>query len=148
MRILRLSLLIPALLTFSGVFAGVSDLDVAKKALRDNLWEIARIRAANVDGDEAKVIILESYAHEGKWKEILSQLNSWGNVPATDPFVFYRTLAEARLNGSSSLVDVLSNFKFADKSFARSLAALCVQMSLRDGDVAGAKKIVEDFALY
>ena len=148
MRILQLSLLIPALLTFSGVFAGVSDLDVAKKALRDNLWEIARIRAANAEGDEAKVIILESYAHEGKWKEILSQLDSWGNVPSTDPFVFYRTLAEARLNGSSSLVDVLSNFKFADNSFARSLAALFVQMSLRDGDVAGAKKIVENFALY
>lgn len=148
MRVLPLYLMIPALLTFSGVFAGVSDLDVAKKALRDNLWEIARIRAANAEGDEAKVIILESYAHEGKWKEILSQLDSWGNVPATDPFVFYRTLAEAKLNGSSGLVDVLSNFKFADKSFAKSLAALCVQMSLRDGDVAGARKIVEDFALH
>lgn len=133
---------------FTGAFAGVSDLDVAKKALRDNLWEIARMRATKVENDEAKAIILESYAHEGKWKEILSALDSWGEVPSTDIFVFYRTLAEAKINGSIGVVDVLSKFKFSDKSFSNSLASLCVQISLRDGDKTGAKKIVEDFALY
>lgn len=148
MRVLPLLLFFSTLLMFTGAFAGVSDLDVAKKALRDNLWEIARMRAAKVENDEAKAIILESYAHEGKWKEILSALDSWGEVPSTDIFVFYRTLAEAKINGSIGVVDVLSKFKFSDKSFSNSLASLCVQISLRDGDKTGAKKIVEDFALY
>ena len=148
MRVLRLILFFSTLLMFTGAFAEVSDLDVAKKALRDNLWEIARMRATKVDNDEAKAIILESYAHEGKWKEILSALDSWGEVPSTDIFVFYRTLAEAKINGSIGVVDVLSKFKFSDKSFSDSLASLCVQISLRDGDKTGAKKIVEDFALY
>ena len=148
MRVLPLILFFSTLLMFTGAFAEVSDLDVAKKALRDNLWEIARMRATKVDNDEAKAIILESYAHEGKWKEILSALDSWGEVPSTDIFVFYRTLAEAKINGSIGVVDVLSKFKFSDKSFSDSLASLCVQISLRDGDKTGAKKIVEDFALY
>ena len=38
------------------------ELDVAREALRDGLWEIARTHAAKVEGDAAKLVILESYA--------------------------------------------------------------------------------------
>ena len=146
MRILRLSLLIPALLTFSGVFAGVSDLDVAKKALRDNLWEIARIRASKAEGEDSRIIILESYAREGKWKEILDSIASWGSPPG-DVYVFYETLAKAKTDGSSDIAGVLEKCGFSNPAYAKSLACTAVQTALDASDAALAKRIAEKYSL-
>ena len=45
-------------------------LSIAKEALRDGLWEIARTHAGTNDAEEARLIVLESLAGEGKWDEI------------------------------------------------------------------------------
>lgn len=70
---------------------GESELAVAKEALRDGLWEIARAHAGKVDGDEAKLVILESLAGEGRWDEIGKTLAGWKNLKG-DGFDYYRAV--------------------------------------------------------
>lgn len=76
-----------------GVVSGIkSGLSVARTALRDGLWEVARLHA-RLDGSlEAKEIILESYALEGKWKEVEKSLAEWGKSADGDAFSYYRAM--------------------------------------------------------
>lgn len=50
----------------------VSELEVAREALRDGLYDIARRHAFRVETDEAREIIVETYAREGKWELVLN----------------------------------------------------------------------------
>ena len=68
------------------------DLAVARAALRDRLWEIARSHAMKADGDEARRIVLESFAREGKWSEVAAALKSWGS-PSGGVFDYYAAAA-------------------------------------------------------
>lgn len=146
MRVLPSCLFSVTLLTLGSLFAATNDVEVAKKALRDDLLDIARARAEKSEGNEAKIVILESYAREEKWDRILSALDSWA-LPPTDAFVFYRAQAEARLKGAASVEDVLLKYRFSNQSYARSLAGLLVQMLLRDGEAKKAKVLVEKYSL-
>lgn len=146
MRVSTACLFSAALLAVAPLFAATTDVEVAKKALRDDLLEIARARAEKSEGYEAKTVILESYAREEKWDKILSSLDSWA-LPPTDAFVFYRAQAEGRLKGAAAIESVLSKYKFSNQSYARSLAGLLVQMLLRDGDARKAKVFVEKYSL-
>ncbi len=143
-RIDRCLTVLFAAVVSSGLAA--TDLEIAKKALRDNLWEIARSRAEKAGGHEAKLVILESYARENKWSEILKSLDSW-TVPSEDAFIFYKALAEAQSNGIADCSEILSRCVFSDSAYAESLAALVVQKELDAGNVEKAKKIVEKYSL-
>ena len=70
---------------------GAAELDVAREALRDGLWDVARTHAAGVTNAEAKLIVLESLAGEGKWKSVAEQLDAWKDEkgPAFD---YYRAV--------------------------------------------------------
>ena len=68
------------------------ELEVAKSALRDGLWDVARRHARNVAGNEAKEIVLESYMKEGRWEDILKTLASW-NDPKGEEFYYFRAAA-------------------------------------------------------
>lgn len=135
---------------FAAVFCCVaqatSDLEVAKKALRDKLWNIARNRAEKAEGDEAKLIVLESYAREGKWDEILKCLGTWV-LPPEDTFRFYRALVKVKTAGDKDVGALIENFTFKDPEYAKSLANLCAQIELKSGDVKGAARIVEKYSL-
>ena len=77
------------------------ELDIAREALRDGLWEVARTHAAKVEGPEAKLVTVESYAREGRWKDVLKTLEA--NPDETgDAFVYYRALALARTGTSEA----------------------------------------------
>ena len=98
------------------VFAAAAfadDLPIARKALRDGLWEIARSHAAGSDSDEARLITVESYAREGNWTGLLSALSSW-NFPAAEPFVYYRALALARSGEAQAAEGLLKKTVFSD----------------------------------
>ena len=71
--------------------AGTNDLSVAREALRDGLWKVARTHALPVGSDEAKLVVLESYAGEGKWDEIGRCLSEWKDAKG-DGFDYYRAL--------------------------------------------------------
>ena len=67
-------------------------LSIAKEALRDGLWEIARAHAGTNDTEEARLVVLESLAGEGKWDEIGKRLAGWKNAKG-DGFDYYRAVA-------------------------------------------------------
>ena len=73
-----------------GATAG-DELSVAKEALRDGLWEIARGHAGTNDTEEARLIVLESLAGEGKWDEVGERLTAWKDAKG-DGFDYYRAI--------------------------------------------------------
>lgn len=66
-------------------------LSIAKEALRDGLWEIARAHAGTNGTEEARLVILESFAGEGKWDEVGRRLAGWKNAKG-DGFDYYRAV--------------------------------------------------------
>ena len=69
------------------------ELSVAQEALRDGLWEIARSHAGAGDSSEARLVILESLAGEGKWDEVGRRLADWKNAQG-DGFDYYRAVVK------------------------------------------------------
>ena len=118
-------------------------LDIAKKALRDGLWDIARSHASKLTDDESKLIILESFAREGKWESIKKSLESW-LLPVSDAFNYFRALSTAKITGDYKTV---SDFIFSNSDNARKLALLRAQMAFSSGDLESVKQLVEEYAL-
>ena len=85
----------PASVAFDDAQAAVAasdDLDVARQALRDGLWSVARAHAAKAgDGEEARLVQLESWAAEGKWDEVAKALGSWSDTQSA-AFEYYRAV--------------------------------------------------------
>ena len=69
--------LIVALACAVAFSAAAGELEVAREALRDGLWAVARTHAERAGGDEGRFVILESYAREERWDELLTQLDAW-----------------------------------------------------------------------
>jgi len=78
-----------ALVALALVSYGATEIDIARQALRDGLWEVARAHAARVDSDEARLVVLESLAGEGRWDEIGKHLGEWKGAKG-DGFDYYR----------------------------------------------------------
>ena len=71
------------------------DLSVAREALRDGLWDVARVHAAAsgvATNDAAKLVVLESWAGEGKREEIAKALEEWKDAKGPG-FDYYRAIA-------------------------------------------------------
>lgn len=81
--------MIVCIMLAAGALAG--ELLIAKEALRDGLWDLARKHASEENSDEAKLIILESYAGEGKWDEIKGALTEWKDAQGKG-FDYYRAV--------------------------------------------------------
>lgn len=123
-------------------FGGSNDFDVATQALRDGLWTVARTHAAAVAGDEARLVAVESLAREGKWKDILAQLGSWGN-PAGGDFSYYRGLALYKTGALADAAAAIANLSFPDAAHMHALARLRASLRLAEDDVRGALKALE-----
>lgn len=68
------------------------ELSIAREALRDGLWDVARAHASGIaTNDEAKLVVLESWAGEGRRDEIAKALGEWKDAkgPAFD---YYRAV--------------------------------------------------------
>lgn len=78
---------------FWAVTASADELSVAREALRDGLWDVARTHAEKetVQTNEAKLVILESLAGAGRWNEIRARLDAWRTVKG-DGFDYYRAI--------------------------------------------------------
>lgn len=77
----------------SGLCASAAgELEIAREALRDGLWSVARAHAAKDGGEEARRLILESYAREGDWREMGRTLAGWTNAVGA-VYDYYRAAA-------------------------------------------------------
>lgn len=66
------------------------ELDIARKALRDGLWSVARSHAETViTNDAAKLVVLESYAREDDWPAVAKALDGWKTIQGVK-FAYYR----------------------------------------------------------
>lgn len=84
--------------------AATNDLDVARQALRDGLWEVARAHAAKAgDAEEARLVQLESWAAENKWEEVAKALARWKDVPGA-AFDYYRAIVRGDFDAASRLL--------------------------------------------
>lgn len=119
------------------------ELDVAREALRDGLWEIARTHAAKVEGDAAKLVILESYAREGRWEDALKTLDSWAGTSG-DGFTYYRALALVETGRRAEAARVLDAGRMADGEYRLLEARLRARIAMAEGDAAGALKILRE----
>ena len=81
------------LLTTALSAAAADELSIAKEALRDGLWEIARTHAGTNGTEELRLLILESFAGEGKWDEIGKRLADWKGAKG-DGFDYYRAIVK------------------------------------------------------
>ncbi len=120
------------------------EMDVARQALRDGLWEVARSHAlrAGEGRTESRAVIVESYAREGKWEDVVSALEKWGN-PAGESFVYYRALALFELGKADQSSFLLSGAKFDKEEYKRLATRLKARIALSDGKAVEALKIVE-----
>lgn len=115
------------------------EIDTAKGALRDGLYEVARTHAAKAEGDEAQLVIIESYARQGKWAEVLKSLESLSGVP-DDIFVYYRALALSRTDRALEAASCLDAHRFSDPAQRKLAALLRAQLAQRVDD---ASKVIE-----
>lgn len=68
------------------------DLAVARAALRDGLWKVARQHAARASGGAAHAVELEACANEGDWGSVLKKLKEW-KEPKGPLYDYYRAAA-------------------------------------------------------
>ena len=117
------------------------ELDVARQALRDGLWEVARAHAAKDGSETAKLVILESWASEGKWDMVKSALAEWGDANPSPAFGYYRAVVDGRLEDAVTVLRL--NGSAAGAAEARMLEA---DLRTREGKTAEAEKLWREVA--
>ena len=137
-------ILIAAVLGWSALLsAGTNDLGLARQALRDGLWKVAREHAGAVEGDEGKYIILESHAREGHWDEVLKALDAWGN-PVEDGFLYYRAAGQYEMGKKAAAQMTLQGREFKDEVYQKLAARLEARMAEENGQDEKALKILRE----
>ena len=84
--------------------------DIARQALRDGIWSVARDHALHSNMPEGRLLVLESYAHESRWQDVLSTLESWG-FPEGEVFLCYRAKALAMTGDGQAARKLLADAK-------------------------------------
>lgn len=116
------------------------ELDIAREALRDGLWEVARTHAAKVEGPEAALVTVESYAREGRWPEALKTLEAHPDETG-DSFVYYRALALARTGDRERAAAALAGRDFADAAVGSRAQLLRAELARQAGRPAEVLKV-------
>ncbi len=104
MRLLSNFFVTVALAALTGLtWAADDELAIARAALRDGLWQVARTHAQHITTPEAKLIILESLAGENKWDEIKSLLATWPDEKGLG-FDYYRAVVKGEHDEAMSIL--------------------------------------------
>lgn len=137
------------------VFAAeaASGLDVAREALRDGLWDVARAHAADEDTAESRSVIMESFAREGNWDELSKTLSSWrrmdedsgvDNTESGDAFLYYQALALSEKGEKEKAAQLLSGATFKSQEYHRLALRLRARLAADAGDNALALRLVRE----
>ena len=134
--------LLLALASLSGLRAE-DDLAIARAALRDGLWQVARTYAGRGTGDEFRLVTLESYAREESWSDLLGQLDAWPEATG-EPFAYYRALALLKSGQAAAASNVLAAVEFKTAEFSPLSRRLQADVCQALGDGTKALEIVRD----
>lgn len=117
---IRTAMAMFAALAVSNLLAG--EIEIAREALRDGLWEVARSHAAAAGGEESKEIVAESLAREGKWRELLEAYGDDGEGKS-DALDYYMALALHKTGQDKRALAMLGKMDKAEEPY-RSLASV------------------------
>ena len=116
--------------------ASSNELDVARQALRDGLFEVARAHAAKSgDGADARLVTLESWAAEGKWGAVSNALSRWTDAQGA-AFDYYRAVVRGDHAAAARLLAAGGSPTGATQALLHEADSLA-----RAGDAAGAKAL-------
>ena len=73
------------------------ELAVARQALRDGLWQVARAHASKLAGDAARLIVLESLANENRWDDIKAELAKIAHPETNPAFGYYIAVTTGKI---------------------------------------------------
>mgnify|MGYP007069974932 CR=1 FL=1 len=136
--------LVGAVVVVSAAFAAFGDeLDIARGALREGLWDVARLHAAKSEDPGARIVIAESFAREGKWKELLDTVEGWNNSE-DERLLYYRALALAETGKMAQAGFAISDRKFSDPAYMRLATRLKARVAMSEKGAAEALKIMKD----
>lgn len=113
-----------------------SSLAVAKSALRDGLWQVARAEAEADGSDEARLVILESYASEDRWDQVEAELAKGGSVTNTPAYGYYRAVIDGHFE--DAVAKLRESGSEAGAAEAKMLEA---DLQLKRGNSAAAKEL-------
>ncbi|MDD6029344.1 MAG: tetratricopeptide repeat protein [Kiritimatiellae bacterium] len=124
--------------------AAAESLAVARRALGDELWQIARTKAVEAAASTsdaatralARQVELESLAGAGKPAEILARLDAWTDAGG-DVFRYWRAWSLARLGRAADARAVLAA-PFADPVYEALSLRLAARLDVEAGDRAAA----------
>lgn len=128
----------------TALLAHADEIDIAREALRDGLWEVARNHAsrAGIGKLESRAVIVESYAREGKWKELLDAMASW-DESNEDVLVYYRALALLETGKAAQAGYLVQGRKFSDARYELLATRLKARVALAEGGASEALKVVK-----
>ena len=100
---MKAAILILVVFATAALAAAADELSVSKEALRDGLWDIARAHVGTNASSEARLVVLESYAGEGKWDEVGKRLLEWKDAKG-DGFDYYRAIVRGDHAGAMAIL--------------------------------------------
>lgn len=135
------------LFAFAAVFLSLAavaneELAIAKQALRDGVWSVAREHALRSSVEEGRLVALESYARESRWQDMLTTLAAWGN-PEGEGFVCYRAMALTKTGEGVAARKLLEGVDFSDSAMAMMAAKIRAEIFLQSDEPAEALKALE-----
>lgn len=146
---LRVAAALAAFLLFAfslGAADATNELSVAREALRDGLWSVARAHVQALESDEAREIILESYAREEAWPQLLDYIKSLPQTDAASALgelsAYYRALALSHTARGADALAILDQTSFHDVRVAATAAQLSAQLHLSANEPKKALEIV------
>lgn len=122
--------------------AAADELEIAREALRDGLWAVARTHAERAGGDEGRFVTLESYAREERWDDLLARLDAW--QASGDGYIYYRALALAETGRAADAEELLARTTFTDGTYVALQARLRARLAMDAGDSAAAREILKE----
>ena len=132
----RLPVIVAAIALAGSLFAQ-DELSLARAALRDSLWEIARSHAAKAGGEDARMVALESLAREGKLAAIPEFLRPLGG-DESEGERYYHALALLRTGESAGARRHLAAVTAYSAPLADEVARLVAESCLAEGNHAAA----------
>ena len=79
-------------------------LSIARQALRDGLWQVARTHAEKAGGDDGRLIVLESYASENRWDDVKKELDKIPHSATNAAYGYYVAVCDNRIPEAIALL--------------------------------------------
>jgi tetratricopeptide (TPR) repeat protein len=114
-------------------------IEIAKAALRDGLWDLARSYAFKSDDESSKKIIVESFARQQDWENVLVHLPPRGT---NDWVRYYRAMSLHNRGESTSAYQILKEIPFTDEYYKYLAALLEAKIYFNNKEFSNAGKIL------